>query len=877
MKLGISGNLTKTFIASPLTPLLLLSALMLGGIALMELPREEEPQISVPMVDIQVRADGLKAQDAARLVTEPLETIVKAINGVEHVYSQTQDDQVLVTARFLVGTKSDEAILRVHEKVRANMDRIPIGIPEPLIVGRGIDDVAIVSLTLAPKPEAAERWTDNSLYHLAENLRIELVKIDNVGLTYIVGGRPDQIRVEPDPEKLSLYGVTLAQLVDKVRSANRSFLAGQIRDQGRAVPVVAGQTLQGVPDIGLLLLTTRDGRPVYVRDVAKIVVGGKPLEQQSWQFIKDKNGELTRVPAVSIAIAKRAGANAVDIAANLVERLQQLRGSALPDDIEVQVTRNYGATASEKADELLFHLGLATLSIVALIVFAIGWREGIVVAIVIPTTILLTLFASWIMGYTINRVSLFALIFSIGILVDDAIVVIENIARHWGMHTQRSRVQATIEAVAEVGNPTLLATLTVVVALLPMLFVSGLMGPYMSPIPANASAAMIFSFFVAVMVTPWLMMKIGRKDAGSHQHEHGGGILARIYVAVAKPILRSRKRSLVFLLAVGAATLASLMLLWTKSVTVKLLPFDNKSEVQVVIDLPKGSSLEETGRVLQAAAERLKDVPELVSIQSNAGTATPFNFNGLVRHYYLRSGPEQGDLQLNFTPKSERSRASHEIALEVREKLRGLDMPKGTALKVVEVPPGPPVLSTLLAEVYGPDPETRRATATKLKEIFESIPFIVDVDDSFRVPADRLRVSIDQDKLEFFRVEQKDVYDTIQAYLSGVPVGYSHRGEGRHPVEIAIALPKNELSLSQHTLSTPVPANAIPGNRSIVELGDVVSLKKERASFPIFRHNGRPAEMVTAELAGSYEAPIYGMLAVRDAIAKGRLGARAET
>ena len=489
-------------------------------------------------------------------------------------------------------------------------------------------------------------------------------------------------------------------------------------------------------------------------------------------------------------------------------------------------------------------------------------------AIVIPTTILLTLFASWIMGYTINRVSLFALIFSIGILVDDAIVVIENIARHWGMHSQKSRVEAAIEAVAEVGNPTIMATLTVVVALLPMLFVSGLMGPYMSPIPANASAAMILSFFVAVMVTPWLMMKVARKQAGPHEHEHGGGFLARVYVAVAKPILQSRKRSLYFLLGVGVATLASVMLFWTKSVTVKLLPFDNKSEVQIVVDLPKGASLEETERVLQAAAARLKDVPELLSIQSNAGTATPFNFNGLVRHYYLRNGPEQGDLQLNFTPKSGRSRTSHEIALEVREKLRGLDMPKGTALKVVEVPPGPPVLSTLLAEVYGPDPETRRATATKLEEVFESIPFIVDVDDSFRVPGERLRVSIDQDKLEFFRVEQKDVYDTIQAYLSGVPVGYSYRGEGRHPVEIAIALPKNELSLSQHTLSTPVPANAIPGNRSIVELGDVVSLKKERASFPIFRHNGRAAEMVTAELAGSYEAPIYGMLAVRDAIDK---------
>ncbi|MBI4723696.1 MAG: efflux RND transporter permease subunit, partial [Rhodomicrobium sp.] len=866
-----SGNLTRVFIASPLTPLLLLAALALGSIALVMLPREEEPQISVPMVDIQVRADGLKAQDAARLVTEPLETIVKAINGVEHVYSQTNDDRVLVTARFLVGTKADEAILRVHEKVRANLDRIPIGIPEPLIVGRGIDDVAIMVLSLAPKPEAAARWNDNALYHLAENLRIELAKVENAGLTYIVGGRPDQIRVEPDPERLSLYGVTLAQLVDKVKSANRSFLAGDVRELDRSVPVVAGQTLHGVPDIGLLLLTTRDGRPVYVRDVANIVVNGKPLEQQSWHFSKGAGGELVRVPSVSVAIAKRAGANAVDIADKLVKKLELLRGTAIPDDISVQVTRNYGATASDKADELLFHLGLATISIVLLIVIAIGWREGFVVMIVIPTTILLTLFASWIMGYTINRVSLFALIFAIGILVDDAIVVIENIARHWAMRDGRSRVQAAIEAVAEVGNPTIVATLTVVVALLPMLFVSGLMGPYMSPIPANASAAMIFSFFVAVMVTPWLMVRFGRKDGGSggsHAHDEGGGFLARAYISAARPILKTRGRAFRFLMAVGLATIASLTLFAFKAVTVKLLPFDNKSEIQVVIDLPKGTSLEETDRTLQMAAEQLKTLPELTSIQSYAGTAAPFNFNGLVRHYYKRSNPEQGDLQLNLTPKSERSRTSHEIALDARERLRGLKLPAGSALKVVEVPPGPPVLSTLLAEVYGPDPETRRATATKLRKIFESVPFIVDVDDSFGVPADRLRVAIDQDKLEFFRVEQRDVYDTIQAYLSGVPVGYSYRGEGRHPVEIAIALPKRELSVSQHTLSTPVPANAIPGNRSVVELGDVVSLKKERASYPIFRHNGRPAEMVTAELAGKFEAPIYGMLAVRDAIDK---------
>ncbi len=711
MKLGISGNLTKAFISSKLTPLLLLSALALGSIALVMLPREEEPQISVPMVDIQVRADGLKAQDAARLVTEPLETIVKAINGVEHVYSYTYDDRVLVTARFLVGTKADEAILRVHDKVRANLDRIPIGIPEPLIVGRGIDDVAILSLTLSPKPEAADRWTPNALYHLAENLRIELSKVDNSGLTYLVGGTPDQIRVEPDPEKLSLYGVTLAQLVDKVKSANRSFQAGDIRDSDHAIPVVAGQTLHGIPDIGLLLLTTRDGRPVYVRDVANIVVGGKPLEQKTWDFSKGPKDELIRVPSVSVAIAKRAGANAVDIAAKLIQKLELLRGNAIPRDINVEVTRNYGATASDKADELLFHLGLATISIVLLIVVAIGWREGFVVFIVIPTTILLTLFASWIMGYTINRVSLFALIFSIGILVDDAIVVIENIARHWAMHDGRSRTQAAIEAVAEVGNPTIIATLTVVVALLPMLFVSGLMGPYMSPIPANASAAMIFSFFVAVMVTPWLMVRFGKQDTGGHGHGHSedGGFLAHAYLSAARPILRTRKTALRFLIGVGVATLLSLTLFYFKAVTVKLLPFDNKSEVQVVLDLPKGSSLEETDRILQMAAERIKTLPELTTIQSYAGTAAPFNFNGLVRHYYFRSNPEQGDLQLNLTPKAERSRTSHQIALDVRQRLKGLELPPHTALKVVEVPPGPPVLSTLLAEIYGPTPEARRA------------------------------------------------------------------------------------------------------------------------------------------------------------------------
>ncbi len=866
--LGVSGNLTRAFISSPLTPLILLAAFALGIVALIALPREEEPQISVPMVDIHVKADGLKAEDAVRLVTEPLETIVKAINGVEHVYSNTEDDRVLVTARFFVGTNSDDAILRVHEKVRANMDRIPIGIPEPLIVGRGIDDVAIVTLTLAPKTGAAGRYQDNALYHMADDLLIEMTKLEDIGLSYIVGGRPDQIRVEPDAERLSLYGITLAQLVGKVREANRSFLAGRIRDKNRSLAVASGQTLNGVPDIGLLLVSSRDGRPVYVRDVANVAVGAKPLEQRAWHFRKTASGETERVPAVTIALAKRAGANAVDIADRIVKRLDELKGPLIPDDVEAIVTRNYGETANEKANELLFHLALATVSIVLLVAIAIGWREGAVVLIVIPTTILLTLFASYFMGYTINRVSLFALIFSIGILVDDAIVVIENIARHWAMKDGRSHIRAAIEGVAEVGNPTIIATLTVVAALLPMLFVSGLMGPYMAPIPANASAAMILSFFVAVIITPWLMVRFGKAEGHSDEleAEQKASLLGRAYQSVARPILKSRAGAWIFLLLVGAATLVSLGLFATKSVTVKLLPFDNKPELQVVADLPRGASLETTDRILLEAARRISTLEELSSIQAYAGTAAPFNFNGLVRHYYLRGEPQQGDLQVNLTPKGERSRASHEIALEIRERLKGIDAPEGTSIKVVEVPPGPPVIATLLAEIYGPDAETRRAVAREVRGIFKDIPFIVDDNDSFQNQAPRLRVAIDQDNLEYHKVEQSDVYDTIQAYLTGVAVGYSHRGGGRHPVEIAVQLPKAKLSLNAQALTTPVPANTLPGARSIVELGDVVSVKSEKASYPIFRHNGRDAEMVMAELAGDYEAPLYGMMAVADAI-----------
>ncbi|KAB2885458.1 MAG: efflux RND transporter permease subunit [Albidovulum sp.] len=869
--LGIAGGLTRAFITSPLTPLFLMAAFVFGVVALLALPREEEPQISVPMVDIHVQASGLKAEDAAKLVTEPLETIVKGIDGVEHVYSQTADDRVMVTARFLVGTPSDNAILRVHDKVRANMDQIPVGIPEPQIVGRGIDDVAILSLTLAPKPEAAERITANDLTRIARELRTEIAKIPDVGLSYIVGETSERLRIAPDPERLALYGMTLQQLAGKVTGANTAFPTGFVRDAGQQVMLVAGETLRSPEEIGNLLLTARDGRPVYVRDVADVSFADDGEEHLVATVTKGEDGAVRRVPAVTLAVAKRAGSNAVTVAEEILHRVHMLEGRLIPEDIAVEITRDYGESANEKANELLYHLALATVSIIALVWVAIGRREAFVVAIVIPVTILLTLFASNVMGYTLNRVSLFALIFSIGILVDDAIVVIENIARHWGMADGRDRKTAAIDAVAEVGNPTIVATLTVVAALLPMLFVSGLMGPYMSPIPANASAAMIFSFFVAVMVTPWLMLKVaGKADMSAHGHDgghgHPGGGLGRAYAAVARPILASKTRSWLFIGAVVVLTFGSLGLFYTKHVTVKLLPFDNKSELSVTIDLPEGSPVEATDAVAQAVAKAVLDLPEVRSVQTHAGTAAPFNFNGLVRHTYLRASPEMGEVAINLLPKGERDRTSHEIALEIRQKILALPLPEGTVLKTVEPPPGPPVMATLLAEIYGPDADTRRSVAAKVEEAFRSVPFIVDVDNSYGDPARRIRTTVSTDAAEFFQVQEGDVLDTIAILNGGATIGYSHRGEGRQPIPIRIERPKGERTFDERFLTTPLPQNVLPGARGVVELGDVVEVTEEVGSFPIFRHNGRAAEMVTAELAGDFEAPLYGMLAVSDAL-----------
>ena len=872
MNLGLSGRLTAATIRSPLTPLILIAALAVGLPALMSIPREEEPQISVPMIDIIAMAPGLSAPDAVELVGKPLESIVKSIPDVEHVYTFAEDDQVMVVARFKVGTHPDNAIVRVNERIQANMNLIPVGIAPPLIQVKGINDVPMLTLTLSPDPANAGRWDEATLRLIADQLQTEVAKVTDIGTTYVVGGAAEEIRIEPDPARLALNGVSLGALIDTVRQANRSFPAGSVRDGGQAVSVVAGQTLTATGDIGLLTVPSTTGQAVAVRDVATVVRGPAETQSRVSRWSRDAEGHWSNAPAVTLAIAKREGANAVVVAEAVLHRVESLEGTLIPEGLHVAVTRDYGESANEKANELLMHLGLATVSIVILIGFAIGWREAGVTAVVIPTTILLTLFASNLMGYSINRVSLFALIFSIGILVDDAIVVIENIARHWAMDDDRTRQQAAIEAVAEVGNPTIVATLTVVAALLPMLFVSGLMGPYMAPIPVNASAAMVFSFFVAMVIAPWLMVRFARKslEGGGHA-EHDEGPLGRVYRRVASRVIATRRSAWIFLIVIGVATLLSMAMFATKAVTVKLLPFDNKSELMVVADLAEGTTLEATQRVLSEAAGVARTLPEVEAVDSYAGTASPFNFNGLVRHYYLRAMPEQGDLSITLAAKGDRKRSSHDVALDLRTRLADLTLPAGTSLKVVEAPPGPPVMATLLAEVYGPDATTRRDVAERLKAIFKSVPYVVDVDDSYGVARPRLRLVPDRTQIERFGASEGEVLDSIGAVMAGQVVGYAHRGEGRDPLPIAVRLPQSARTWSEALASTPV-ASASGGGR-LVSLGELVTAQTQAGSTRIYRRDGRDVDMIQAELAGQYEAPIYGMLEIDSRIRDADWGA----
>ena len=874
MNLGVAGRFAQIFIQSALTPLFLIIAGVVGVLALTAMPREEEPQITVPFVDVFVPVPGIKAEDVVELVTKPFEDILKGIDNVAHIYSLTRDDGIAITVRFDTGHDDDSAIARVNDAIDANRHLIPANIPEPLVIGRSIDDVAVIVLTLSPKPGNKGRWSTDMLHDLAEELKHELIKVEDVGLTYIVGGQPQQIRIEPDPELLALYGITLNQLVEKVRNANRSFVAGSLRHKDREMPVIAGQTLQGGTDVGLLVLTSHDGRPVYVRDVAKVVVGPSIQEHAVWQILPEENAAGERVyhklPAVSLAIAKRKGANGVLISEGVRSRLDLVRERLIPDEVQVEITRDFGETAKHKADELMVHLLLATFAIVVIMGLFLGWREGIVVLIVIPATILLTFFVCWMLNITLNRLTMFGLIFAIAVLADDAIVVIENISRHWKMLNGRSWRQATIDAVAEVGNPTIIATFTVVAALLPMLYSTGFNGPFMKPIPISASAAMIFSLFMAVIVVPWAMLKLRHGGTAGEETEIQAGILderaalggwfGETYRKLATRFLTTPGRAKLALLGVIVFTLLTFLMPYYKLVIFKIMPFDDKQDIQVLFDLPEGSTLEATERVLTDAAALVGDIPEVENIQLYAGVAGPFHFYGLVRQDYRRALPEQGELRLRLSHKWERDRKSHPIAMEVRQRLKSLEMPENTSIELVEAPPGPPAPYIIVAEVYGPDPETRRATARQIRQAIDQVPELTESDDSFGEPPMRLRIAIDQENLEFHQVDEGVVYDTLAGLLGGVELGYSHRGEGRDPVPVVLGLPKESLFLGERILSTPIATLA----GETRELGDVVKIKFERASYPVYRRDGRFADLVTAGIRGEpKDAPVYAMYQVK--------------
>ena len=878
MSIGIAGRITQGFIQSALTPLILIVSVILGGMALLSMPQEEDPQITVPFVDIFIPTPGLKAEDVVELVTKPFEDILKGIDNVEHVYSMTRDDGIALTVRFDTGFDDDAAVARVNDAIDANRYRVPKNLPPPLVIGRSIDDAAVVVLTLSPKPGNKGRWSAETLYDLTEELKHEIIKVDDVGLTYIIGGHPKELRIEPDPELLSLYGVTLNQVVEKVRNANLSFSAGNLRNTNQLTPVIVGQTLHSTTEIGLLVITTADDRPVYLRDVAKVVIGASLSEHRVSQLLPVSADGKTyeRLPAVSLSVGKRNGANGVAISEDILKRLELVRGGLIPDDINVEITRDFGETAGHKSNEMMLHLILATAAIVIIMGAFLGWREGIVVLLVVPSTILLTFFTCWMLDVTLNRLTMYGIIFSIAILADDAIVVIENVSRHWKMFDERSLLQKTIDGVSEVGNPTIIATFTVVMAMLPMLFIHGFIAPFLEPIPIAAIAAMVFSLFLAFSVVPWAMLKLhpessdggnakseSRAEMLEDEREVQGGMFGQAVRTTLGGMISTPKRAKYTVFAIVGFTLLTFLIPYYKLVLFKIMPFDDKQDIQIQFDLPEGSTLETTDRTLVKAANLIGDIEEIQNMQLYAGVAGPFNFYGLVRQDYLRNSPELGEIRIRLSSTWDRERESHPIAMEIRERLKTLELPENTTVELVESPPGPPAPYIVLAEVYGPDAQTRRDSARKIQQAIDQVPALAETDNSLGNPTMRMRIAIDQENLDFHQVDEGVVYSTLAALLQGVDLGYSHRGDGRNPIPIVLHQPKESLFIGERLLSTPIPT--MSGETR--ELGDVVTITHEPASYPIYRRDGRFADLVMASIRGEHhDAPMYALYEVEQVI-----------
>jgi multidrug efflux pump subunit AcrB len=857
-----AGRIAHAFIASKLTPLIIVASLLLGIFAVWQTPREEEPQIVVPMIDVFVQMPGASAREVEQRVTIPMEKLVREVPGVEYIYSISQPGMSMLIVRFYVGQKEEDAIVSTYNKLYSNFDRIPPGVSQPLIKVRSIDDVPIMALTLW-----GQNYDAGTLRRIAGELENSIKQLDDVSETRIIGGLPRKLRVVLDTDRLAGYHLSPADVVARLQGANQRVEAGSFARDNQEVRVDAGRFLSSPEELQQIVVGVANGKPVYLRDVQKLEDG--PAEADTYVLFGQgrSTGGGEEHPAVTITIAKRKGTNASVIAQSVQDKVNSLRGYLLPSDLNVTVTRNYGETAKQKSDELLKHLLLATLSVTLLIALALGWRESGVVLVAIPVTLALTLAIFYLFGYTLNRVTLFALIFSIGILVDDAIVVVENVVRHFRLPENRGRplAEVAVEAVDEVGNPTILATFGVIAAILPMAFVRGLMGPYMRPIPVGASAAMMFSLMVAFIVSPWaalLLLRSHAKHTGEiHEAE---GATTRLYRRVMNPLIGNSRLRAVFLVGVVVLLLLAVLLVPFKLVRVKMLPFDNKSEFQAIVDMPDGATLEQTTGAAQALAAKLAQEPEVANYQIYAGTSGPYNFNGLVRHYFLRRGANQADIQVNLVPKDERSAQSHDIAKRVRPKLVEIARQFGARIKVAEVPPGPPVLQTLVAEIYGPDYSRQVALAGQVKDVFQRTPGVVDVDWYVNDPQTQYNIQVDLAKAALHGVSAADVTRTLQTALGGSEVGLLHSPDAREDVPIEVRLSRQSRSGIEELKAIKLPA----ANGSMVSLGELATVEKTTLPPYIYRKNLRPVVYVTGDVGGEEESPVYAILKMSDAIKK---------
>ena len=845
-RLGPAGKVAQAWIGSKLTPLLIVASLLLGAFAVWKLPREEEPQIIVPMVDVFVEMPGASAREVEERVTKPMEKLLWEIPGVEYIYSTSSPGMSTAIVRFLVGQDEEKSIVRLNQKLNANLDLIPPGASPPLVKPRSIDDVPILALTFWSR-----RYGDYDLRRIAAQADDAIKQTPDVSAVALIGGQRREVRITLDTARLGAYNLSPLQVVTALGLSNRRLSSGQFASGNHQYLMETGEFLHTSDEVGAVVIGVANNEPICVHDVATVTDGG----EEPSQYVRFSDGKGF-YPAVTIAISKRKGTNAVTVGEEVLKRLAPLRGAVIPSDVEMTITRNYGDTAKEKSNELLYHMLIAVISVSALIAITLGLRESLIVFTAIPVTLALTLTVFYLYGYTLNRITLFALIFSIGILVDDAIVVVENIVRHWRMPANRERppYHVAVEAVNEVGNPTILATLAVVAAILPMAFVGGLMGPYMRPIPIGASAAMVFSLLVAFTITPWAAVRI-LKPGGHHGVERED-FVTRVYRRFMGGLLHRGILRWSFLGAVVILLLASASLFYFGFVKVKMLPFDNKSEFQVIVDMPNGTTLEETARVTQRLAEEAQKQSEVVNVETYVGTASPYNFNGLVRHYYLRRGANVADIQVNLLPKSARDLQSHDIAKQVRDRILPVAARYGARIKVAEVPPGPPVLETLVAEVYGPSLERRTGLARQIRDLFKQTPGVVDVDWYVEDDQPKYNLAVDEEKAALNGISEDDIARTVQVSSAGYQSGLLHQDAEKEDVPLIVRLDRATRSDLERIENLKISGR----NGHQVALGELVHSERVIQDKSIYHKNLMPVTYVTADIAGQIESPVYAVL-----------------